>query len=136
MNPPRRTTEDYIQFLLATPKVCSATEAARVQPHRPDGDAPAPAHDAFTRLLHRLEPDPEVLWDEVGPLIRTTGGVLVLDDSVLDKPFAPHRPRIGRDARPTVWQPSQPARGKTVRTWWHLPRTERLPPTIIHVSIT
>jgi hypothetical protein len=91
MNPPRCTTEDYIQFLLATPKVCSATEAARVQPERPD----APAHDAFTRLLHRLEPDPDALWDEVRPLIRTTGGVLVLDDSVLDKPFARHVGLVG-----------------------------------------
>jgi putative transposase len=91
MNPPRCTTEDYIQFLLATPKVCSATEAARVQPDRPD----APAHDAFTRLLHRLEPDPAALWDEVRPLIRATGGVLVLDDSVLDKPFARHMGLVG-----------------------------------------
>ena len=32
MNPPEVTDEDYIQFLIATPKVCSATEAARVQP--------------------------------------------------------------------------------------------------------
>jgi putative transposase len=86
MNPPRCTAEDYIQFLLATPRVCSATEAARVQPDRPD----RPAHDAFTRLLHRLEPDPGPLWEEVRPLIRTTGGVVVIDDSVLDKPFARH----------------------------------------------
>jgi hypothetical protein len=54
MNAPRCTTEDYIQFLLATPKACSATEAARVQPDQPQ----KPAHDAFTRLLHRIEPDP------------------------------------------------------------------------------
>src|SRR4051812_29309818 len=83
MNPPRCTTEDYIQSLLATPKVCSATEAARVQPRRPAAEVPAPAHDAFTRLLHRSEPDPDASWVEVRPLLRTTGGVLVLDDSVL-----------------------------------------------------
>jgi putative transposase len=91
MNAPRCTAEDYIQFLLATPRVCSATEAARVQPDRPD----APAHDAYTRLLHRLEPDPAALWDEVRPLLRTTGGVLVVDDSVLDKPFARHMGLVG-----------------------------------------
>lgn len=85
MNAPRCTLDDDIQFLLATPKVCSATEAARVQPDIPD----APAHDAFTRLLHRLEPDPRTLWNEVRPLIGATG-VLVLDDTVLDKPFARH----------------------------------------------
>ena len=45
MNPPRVQAEDYIDFLIATPKVCSATEAARVQPPKPR----PPAHDAFTR---------------------------------------------------------------------------------------
>ena len=47
VNPARATPDDYIDFLLATPKVASATEAARVQPERPR----PPAHDAFTRLL-------------------------------------------------------------------------------------
>ena len=35
MTAPRCTASDYIHFLLATPKVVSATEAARVQPDRP-----------------------------------------------------------------------------------------------------
>lgn len=86
MSAPRCTAEDYIQFLLATPRAFSATEAARVQPERPG----APAHDAYTRLLHRLEPDPGPLWAEVEPLVRKADGVLVVDDSVLDKPFARH----------------------------------------------
>jgi hypothetical protein len=86
MNPPRCCAEDYVQFLLATPKVCSATEAARVQPDSPR----APAHDAFTRLLHRLEPDPTTLWAEVAPLVSRTAGVLVVDDTTLDKPYAHH----------------------------------------------
>jgi len=72
MTAPRCTASDYIDFLLATPKVVSATEAARVQPDRPH----KPAHDAFTRLLHRLEPDPAALWAEVAPLVRRTGGAL------------------------------------------------------------
>jgi putative transposase len=84
MNPPRVTEEDAIQFLLATPKVASATEAARVQPAGPR----APAHDAFTRLLARLEPDPGTLWQEVRPHLRPTDGILVVDDTVLDKPYA------------------------------------------------
>lgn len=49
MNRPKVDDEAYINFLMATPKVCSATEAARVQPEMAD----PPAHDAFTRLLHR-----------------------------------------------------------------------------------
>lgn len=63
MNSARANPDDYIQFLLATPKVCSATEAERVQPERPG----APCHDAFTRLLHRLEPESQTLWQEVRP---------------------------------------------------------------------
>ena len=55
----------------------------------------APAHDAFIRLLNRLEPDPGDLWDEVRPLLPA-GGVLVFDDTVLDKPFARHVGLVGR----------------------------------------
>ena len=91
MNVPKCQAEDYIDFLIATLKVCTATEAARVQPERPD----APAHDAYTRLLHRLEPDPGPLWAEAEPLVRKADGVLVLDDSVLDKPFARHMGLVG-----------------------------------------
>src|SRR3954452_24366253 len=84
MRPPKVQPDDYIAFLLATPKVCSATEAARVQPDRPD----PPAHDAFTRLLTRLEPDPDTLWAEAQPQVDRASGVLVVDDSTLDKPYA------------------------------------------------
>ena len=84
MNPARATDEGSIDFLIGSPTVVSATEAARVQPVRPH----APAHDSFTRLLHRLEPDSDTLWAEVQPLIRPTAGVLVIDDSTLDKPRA------------------------------------------------
>jgi putative transposase len=92
MNAPRVQSEDYIDSLIATPKVASAVEAARVQPVRPG----APAHDAFTRLLHRLEPDPVALWTEAKPHVALTEGVLVLDDTVLDKPYARHIDLVGR----------------------------------------
>lgn len=84
MNAPRCCDEDYIQFLIAAPRTVSATEAARVQPRDPH----APAHDAFTRLLHRLEPDPATLWQEVAGQVERARGVLVVDDSTLDKPYA------------------------------------------------
>jgi putative transposase len=92
MNAPRCSAEDYIQFLVATPGPVSATEAARVQPHSPH----APAHDAFTRLLLRLEPDPDDLWLEAEPLVQKAQGILVLDDSTLDKPFAKHMGLVTR----------------------------------------
>jgi putative transposase len=84
MNAPKCQPEDYINFLVASPRAVSGTEAARAQPAR----AGAPAHDAFTRLLHRLEPDAATLWAEAAPLVARDGGVLVLDDSTLDKPYA------------------------------------------------
>jgi hypothetical protein len=57
MNPPKCSDEDYINFVIATPRIVTATEAARVQPEA----AKSPQHDAFTRLLERLEPDPDTL---------------------------------------------------------------------------
>lgn len=72
MNPPKVNDQDYINFLIATPKVCSGTEAARVQPA---GEA-VPAHDAFTRLLHRLEPDAATLWREAAGHVERQGGIL------------------------------------------------------------
>ena len=84
MNPPRVTAEGYTQFLLATPRASTCAEAARVQPPGPR----APSHDAFTRLLHRLEPEPAERWAEVAPLVDRGAGVLVVDDTTLDKPHA------------------------------------------------
>lgn len=84
MNPPKCNEYDYINFLIATPRTYTCTEAARVQP---DQDNP-PAHDALTRLLHRLEPSPEQLWSEVKGSVRLQGGLLVIDDSTLDKLYA------------------------------------------------
>ena len=84
MNAPKCTAGDSIDFLVASPRAVSGTEAARVQPIRAD----PPAHDAFTRLVHRLEPDPAALWDEAAPLVERNQGILVLDDSTLDKPYA------------------------------------------------
>jgi hypothetical protein len=84
MNPPRVNELDLVHFLVATPKVCSAAEAGRPLADPTD----APAHDAFSRLLYRLEPDATTLWDDVQPLLVRTRGVLVIDDSTLDKPYA------------------------------------------------
>lgn len=75
MNAPRCGEEDSIDFPIASPKSVSATEAARVQP----AGFRAAAHDAFTRLLHRLEPDPAALWEEARPQVDPLGGVLVVE---------------------------------------------------------
>ena len=85
MNPTRCDDLDYIQFLIAAQAVYSNTEAARCDPR---AEAERPAHDAYTRLLRRQPPDSAALWAEVQGCIRLRGGILVLDDSTLDKPYA------------------------------------------------
>jgi hypothetical protein len=84
VKPPKCSDDDYINFVIATPRSVSATEAAKVQGE----DEPAPAHDAFTRLLHRLEPDAETLWQEARSQVSLRQGILVIDGSTLDKPYA------------------------------------------------
>jgi hypothetical protein len=77
---------DYIDFLIGSPDTFSCTEAGRVLEPSPL----SPAHDSFTRLLKRLEPDPETLWEEARDLVPLHGGALVIDDTTLDKPHAKH----------------------------------------------
>jgi putative transposase len=84
MNTPKCSEQDYINFLVAAQRVFSATEAARSHPP----DAPRVAHDAYTRLLQRLPPDSEALWAEVRSCIDRGTGLLVIDDTTLDKPYA------------------------------------------------
>lgn len=84
MNPAKCSDIDYINFIIATPRSVTATEAATCQPE----SANAPAHDAFTRLLQRLEPDAQTLWNEAKTQVELLNGILVLDDSTLEKPYS------------------------------------------------
>jgi hypothetical protein len=84
MNPPKTDDLDYIHFLVAAQKEFTCTEAARSHPDEEEG----PAHDAFTRLLQRRPPDTEALWQEAEPAVEEGEGLLILDDTTLDKPYA------------------------------------------------
>lgn len=81
MNPAKCKEEDYIQWLIATPKIATCTQAAASSPT-------LIAHDAYTRLLERLEPNSDVLWEEVSSLVSLSSGYLVFDDTTLDKFYA------------------------------------------------
>ena len=83
MNPPKCCAEDYIQWLIASPKTVSSTQAAKASPK-------LVAHDSYTRLLDRLVPDSTILWEEVEHFFDRKCGSLVCDDSTLDKPYGPH----------------------------------------------
>jgi putative transposase len=84
MNPAKYTEIEYINFLIATQKTYSCSEAERVQPDTSSGAA----HDAINRLLRRIEPEPEQLWQEAKADVELTQGILVLDDTMMDKWFA------------------------------------------------
>lgn len=89
VNPPKCNDLDYINFLIAAQKAFTCTEASRSQSECDAGSLPA--HDAFTRLLGRFSKDS--LWNEARQLIRMDddnddGGVLVMDDTTLDKPYS------------------------------------------------
>ena len=84
MNKAKVTTEDFIDFLVATPVNAMAMEA---QGTNPVGSAES-SHDAYTRLLNPLEPTNDALWLEVKVEVCLTSEVLVLDDTVLDKQYA------------------------------------------------
>jgi len=81
MNKAKVTEYDYIDFLIGTQQAYSCTEAARVQPEQAD----KPAHDAITRLGHRLLPTTERLWQEAKAQVELSRGALIGDDSTLDK---------------------------------------------------
>ena len=81
MNPAKVSETDHIDFLIGTQQVYSCTEAARVQPEQEN----VPAHDAVTRMLHRMLPTTERLWQEAKEHVDLSTGVLIADDSTLDK---------------------------------------------------
>ena len=58
-----------------------------------EGDQ-APAHDAFTRLLQRQPPDTAALWQEAKAYVNLRKGLLILDDTTLDKPYARRMDRV------------------------------------------
>jgi len=77
----RKCTDlNYINFLCAAPNIVSSVEAARAHTDV--------AHDSFTRLLHRLPATSDALWEEAQTLVNISKGFLILDDTVLDKPYA------------------------------------------------
>jgi hypothetical protein len=92
MNRAKCSEQDYINFLVAAQRVFSTVEAARSHP----GGEDAPAHDAYTRLLQRLPPDSDALWAEVGECIDRSRGLLVIDDTTLDKPYASKMALVSR----------------------------------------
>jgi putative transposase len=87
MNPSKVDDGDHINYVIAAQRNFTCTEAARSQPPRQDPSETPPAHDSFNRLLERSF-DRDSLWREARPLVDLNGGILVVDDTTLDKPYA------------------------------------------------
>ena len=69
MSQAKVSPSEFIDYLIASPRQGTATEAARTQP---DSDDPA-AHDAYTRLLYRISlirnhPSATAQWNPTAPL--------------------------------------------------------------------
>lgn len=86
MNRAKVNAIDYIDFLIGTQRVYSCTEAERVNPDLDDG----PAHDAYTRLLQRMLPTSERLWEEAQGQVDLGKGSFIVDDCTLDKLYSRH----------------------------------------------
>lgn len=84
--------EDYINFIMASPRTFTCTEMERVQAD----PANAPSHDAVNRLLYRDTNSASELHEEALRFINLKKGVLILDDSTIDKPYAQHMELVSR----------------------------------------
>ena len=71
--------ELYTSYLLSDPRYTSCTRLSDVM-----GDL---SHDSVNRFLERERFEPKDLFDEAVSRIELVGGILSVDDSVLDKPY-------------------------------------------------
>lgn len=77
----------YVDFLVASQKHYSGSELSKVSPE-------SMAHDSVNRWLSKEKLTPKILWQESQYLIDKESGYLVLDDSMLDKPYAQKIPLV------------------------------------------
>jgi len=99
MMPANADDLDYINFLVAAQRTFTCTEASRSQPSSSFTEGTTtvtPAHDSFSRLLERSFEDRDSLWREAKQLVTMNGGVLVNDDTTLDKPYAKNMELVTR----------------------------------------
>lgn len=72
----------YRNFLIANQNRYSGLELEKVTP------VPNLAHDSVTRFLERGGVTPASLWNEIKPLVNESGGYLIGDDSLIEKPYS------------------------------------------------
>lgn len=72
--------EIYISYLLSEPQYTSCTRLAEIMK--------TISHDSINRFLERERFEPEDLFEEEQNKIEFVGGILSVDDSVIDKPYS------------------------------------------------
>jgi putative transposase len=77
----------YVQFLIGSQKHYPALEFSKVSPD-------PMAHDSISRWLSQEKLTPKRVWQESRYLIDKESGSLVIDDSVLDKPYSQEIPLV------------------------------------------
>ena len=80
------TLPQYISFLLSEPRFLSCSKM---------GEVLNMSHDSVNRFLYREHYTPLDLFNEAKQSLELTGGVLSVDDSVLDKPYAQYMDYVG-----------------------------------------
>jgi hypothetical protein len=76
----RCNQEIYISYLLSDPQYTSCTRLAKIME--------TISHDSINRFLERERFEPRDLFEEEKNKIVFDGGILSVDDSVLDKPYS------------------------------------------------
>jgi len=70
----------YISYLLSDPHYISCTRLSFI--------LQSVSHDSINRFLERERSEPKDLFDAEKEKIELVGGMLGVDDSVLDKPYS------------------------------------------------
>lgn len=73
--------ELYVDFLISSQTQFSGVELSKVSPHQM-------AHDSVSRWLSHKKLTPKVLWQYAESMVKKEIGYLVIDDTVLDKPYS------------------------------------------------
>lgn len=71
----------YVDFLISSQTQFSGVELSRVSPDNM-------SHDSVSRWLSEKKLTPKMLWQYAEPMVKKETGYLVIDDTVLDKPYS------------------------------------------------
>lgn len=71
----------YVDFLIASQKQYSGSELSKVSPIEM-------SHDSVNRWLRKNKLTPKMVWKNAEPMVDPEKGYLIIDDTLLDKPYA------------------------------------------------